>query len=158
MIYPELKKMVNFFYSLSYDDNILEATELETPSHISPLQLHARTFALGDRFDIPALRDLAEKKYSSRCSIPFEPLELIESICDVYERTPASVTQLGNAACILFRRNLLRMLDDEAFATVYEKVLIEVPEFTRNMLQFHVKAPLNGDCNSCGSNQAFEVL
>lgn len=158
MTYLELKKMVNFFYSLSYDNNIPEATEQEIPSHISPLQLHARMFAIGDRFDIPGLRDVAVKKYSSRCAIPSEPLEFIESICDVYERIPASVRQLRNAACILLRKNLLKMLDDEVFPTVHDKVLIEVPEFTRDMLQLYVKAPLNGDCSTCGSNQAFEAL
>lgn len=150
--------MVKFFYSLNYDDNIPEATEQETPLHISSLQLHARMFALGDRFDILGLRDVAVKKYSSRCAIPLESLELIESIYDVYERTPASVRQPRNAACILLRKNLLKMLDNEAFATVYEKVLIEVPEFTRDMLKLYVEEPLNGDCSTCGSNQAFEAL
>lgn len=158
MTYLELKKMVDFFYSLSYDDNIPEATDQETPSHISPLQLHARMFALGDRFDIPGLRDVAVKKYSIRCAKPLGPLELIESIYDVYERTPASVRQLRNAARILVRKNLPKMLDDEVFATAYEKVLCEVPEFTRDMLEFYVKEPLNGYCITCGSNQAFEAL
>ena len=158
IIYLELKKMVNFFYSLSYNDNISEATDQETPSHISPLQLHARMFTLGDRFDIPGLRDVAVKKYSSRCAISLEPLEFIESIYDVYKRTPASAGQLRNAACILLRKNLLKMLDDEAFATIYEKVVIEVPEFTRDMLELYVEASLNGDCSTCSSNQAFEAL
>ena len=55
--YLDLKKMVNFFYSMSYDDDIPEVTERETVSRISLLQLHARMFALGDRYDIPGLRD-----------------------------------------------------------------------------------------------------
>ncbi len=156
--YLELKKMVNFFYSMSYDDDIPEVTERETVSRISLLQLHARMFALGDRYDIPGLRDVAVKKYSSRCAVSWEPLEFIESICDVYERTPSSIRHLSNAACILMRKNLPKMLDDEAVATAYEKVLIEVPEFTKDMLGIYVNAPLYGDCSTCGSNQAFEAL
>ena len=112
-------------------------------------------FALGDRYDIPGLRDVAVKKYSSRCAVSCDPFELIESICDVYERTTASVRQLRNAACIMMRKKLPKMLDDEA---AYEKVLSEVPEFTKDMLATYVKAPLCGDCSTCGSNQAFEAL
>ena len=158
MSYLELKKMVKFFYSMSYDDEIPEVTEGETASHISLLQLHARMFALGDRYDIPGLRDVAVKKYSSRCAVSWEPLEFIESLYDVYERTPPSLRHLRNAACILMRKYLPKMLDDEAVATAYEDIIIDVPEFTRDMLGIYVTAPLYGDCSRCGSNQAFEAL
>ncbi len=158
MSYLELKKMVAFFYSMNYDDDISEATERETSLNISLLQLHARMFALGDRYDIPGLREAAVKKYSSRCAAIPEPVEFIESIYNVYERTPTSIKQLRNAACTLMRKNLLEMLDDKTVATVYEKVLVEVPEFTRNMLELYVRAPSYGSCTTCGSNQAFEVL
>ena len=98
------------------------------------------------------------KKYSSRCTVHLEPLELIESICDVYEGTTMSVRQLREIACNLMRKNLPGMLDDEAVETVYEKVLIEVPEFARDMLEVYVYTPLYGDCSTCKSNQAFEAL
>lgn len=156
--YLELKKMVNFFYSMDYDDDIPEMTEQEAGPRLSLLQLHARMFALGDRYDIPGLREVAVKKYSSRCAVFWDPLELIGSVCDVYRRTPASIRQLRNAACILMRKNLPKMLDDEAAMTVYEMVLSEVPEFTRDLLGVYVEAPLCGDCSTCGSNQAFEAL
>ena len=50
------------------------------------------------------------------------------------------------------------MLDSEAVATAYEKILIEVPEFTKDLLGIYVTAPLYGDCITCGPNQAFEAL
>ena len=150
--------MVQFFYSMSYDDDIPEVTEGETEPLISLLQLHARMFALGDRYDIPGLRDKAVKKYSSRCALSCEPLEFIESICDVYERTPSSIRHLRYAACIRMRKKLPKMLDSEAVAAAYEKVLTEVPEFTKDMLGIYVTAPLYGDCSTCGSDQAFEAL
>ena len=154
----ELKKMVQFFYSMSYDDDIPEVTERETASLISLLQLHARMFALGDRYDIPGLRDVAVKKYSSRCAVSWKPLEFVESICDIYERTPSSLRHLRNAACIRMRKNLPNMLDDEAVANAYENVLDQVPDFTKDLLRIYVNAPLYGDCSTCGSNQAFEAL
>lgn len=147
--------MVQFFYSMSYDDDI---PERETGSFISLLQLHARMFALGDRYDIPGLSEVAVNKFSSRCAASWEPLQFLESICDIYERTPSSVKQLRNAACIRMRKNLPKMLDDEAVATAYERVLTEVPEFTKDMLGIYVNAPLYGDCSTCGSNQAFHPL
>ena len=156
--YLELKKMVQFFYSMSYDNDIPEVIERETESLTSLLQLHARMFALGDRYDIPGLRDVAVKKYSSRCAGSCEPLEFVESIRDVYERTPSSIRHLRNAACIRMRKNLPKMLDNEAVATAYEKVLTEVPEFTKDLLGIYVTAPLYGDCITCGPNQALEAL
>ena len=117
-----------------------------------------RMFALGDRYDITSLREVATKKYSSSCATSLEPLEFIESIYDVYERTPTSVRQLRNTACILARKILPKMLDQEAIATLYEKVLIDVPEFTRDILRLYIKGPLYGECSTCGSNAAFEAL
>jgi hypothetical protein len=156
--YMELKKMVNFFYSMNYDDEIPEETGDETRPPISLLQLHARMFALGDRYDVPGLRDTAVKKYSSRATVPGVPLELLESIYDVYKGTPASVRQLRDAAGILVRKSLPKMLDEAAVATAYEKVLDEVPEFTKELLGIYVKAALYGECYTCGSNQGMEAL
>jgi len=158
MSYLELKKMVNFFYNMSYDDDIPEETEQETGPCISPLQLHARMFALGDRYDISGLREVAVKKYSSKCAVAWIPLEFLESISDVYGRTPASLRQLRDAACVVARKNLPKMLDDESVATVYEKVLTETPEFTKDLLGIYVKAPLYGNCGTCCSNQVMEAL
>lgn len=155
--YMELKKMVSFFYSMNYDDEIPEETGCETGPPISLLQLHARMFALGDRYDIPGLRDLAVKKYSSRAAVPGVPLELLESIYDVYKGTPASVRQLRDTAGVLVRKNLPKMLDEAAVATAYEEVLTEVPEFMKELLGIYVKAPLYG-CNTCGPNQGMEAL
>jgi hypothetical protein len=103
------------------------------------------------------LRDVAVKKYSARAAVPRVSLELLESIDDVY-KVPASVRQLRDVAVLLVRKNLPKMLDEAAVATAYEKVLSEVPEFTKELLGIYVKAPLYGDCFSCGPNQGMEVL
>jgi hypothetical protein len=89
-------------------------------------------FALGDRYDIPGLRDMAVKKYSSRATVPGVPLELSESIYDVYNGTPASVRQLRDAAGVLVRKNLPKMPDEAAVATAYEKSSTKCPSLRRN--------------------------
>lgn len=155
MSYLELKKMVGFLYSTSYDDEIPEETKQEAGNHISLLQLHARMFALGDRFDVLGLREVAVKKYLSRGVGSWEPLEFLESIYDVYRRTPTSIRQLRNVVGRLVRKNLRKMLDDEVIAKGYDKVLDEVPEFTKDLLGIYTKAPLYKDCLTCSSNQAF---
>lgn len=159
MSYLELKKMVDFLYSMSYDDEIPNQTEEEAGNQcLSLLQLHARIFALGDRYDIPGLRDVAVKKYSSRSLVSWEPLEFLESIYDVYRRTPPSVRQLRDVAGNLMRKNLRNMVEDKVIATSYEMVIDELPEFTKDILRIFVKVPLYGNCNTCNSTQAFEAL
>ncbi|KAI9769799.1 MAG: hypothetical protein M1840_003793 [Geoglossum simile] len=151
--YVEVKKM-----NMSYDDEIPEEAEQEMDPSISSLQLHARMFALGDRYDIPGLRDLAVKNYSSRCAVPGVSLELITSIHDVYTRTPASIRQLRDIAGILMRKNLPEMLDDKVVTAAYEELLTKVPDFTRDLLGTYVKAPLIGYCAACCSNQGMVPL
>ena len=133
-------------------------TERETLSLTSLLQLHARIFALRDRYDIPDLKNVTAKKYSSKYAVSWEPLEFIKSIDNVYERTPSSIKHQRNAACIVMRKKLPKILDDKTVAAVYKKVLIKIPEFTKDMLRIYVTAPLYKNCNTCDSNQTFEAL
>ncbi len=157
MLILELKRMVSFFYTMNYDDDMPdEETEQKTGPCISQLQLHARMFAIGDRYDIPGLRYLAVKKYSTRCGVSWDPLEFLESIPN--GRAPAAVPELRNAAGFLTRKHLPKMLDDKADTAAYETVLVDVPEFTKDMLDIYMKGPLRGDCSTCGSNQALEAL
>ena len=150
--------MVAFFYTLSYDDDIPKETEKETKPYVSPLQLHARMFALGDQYDIQGLKETAVKKYVSRCAVTWIPKEFLESISDIYGRTHASLRQLRDAACVVARKNLPMMLDDKSVATTYENILTEVPDFTKDLLGIYVKAPLYSHCSTCSSNQAMEAL
>ncbi|KAF2802865.1 uncharacterized protein BDZ99DRAFT_548055, partial [Mytilinidion resinicola] len=147
----ELKKMVSFFYDMDYDDNLPEETD------ISLLQLHARMFALADEYDIQGLSTIAQEKYSSRCAV-WRPREFLESIHDVYGRTPTTTRQLRDAACMAIRKNLPKMLEDEGIAGFYEEILTEIPEFTKGLLRSYVEAPFYRECISCSSNQPMEAL
>lgn len=150
--YLELENMMDSSYSMNYDDDTPEATEHE---HSPPLQLHARMFALRERYDIPGLRDLAVKRYFSRFTIS---LEFMEPIYDFYRGNPTSVPQLRNAASVLMRKDLLRMLAVAVVATDYKRLVNEIPEFTKEVLEIYVKAPFYGDCRKCGPNQTCEAF
>lgn len=157
MSYLELKKIVDFFYSMSYDDEIPKKTEQGADNHcFSLLQLHARMFALGDLYDIPALRDVAVEKYSSRSAVCWEPLEFLESIYDVYRRTPPSIRQLRDVALHGMWPKVREMVKEEVITISYEKVIDELPEFTKDILDLFVKAPtMYGVCNTCHLRKKF---
>ncbi|KAJ6284636.1 hypothetical protein J3E71DRAFT_359388 [Bipolaris maydis] len=148
----ELEKLVDFFYSSKYDDCLLERAD------ISLLQLHARMFALADWYDIPGLSHLAVKKYSSRCTTSWEPLEFLVSLQDVYGDTPADIKPLRNTACWAIWRHLPEILDNKEVATMYNKTLSEIPDFTKDLLRCYVTIPFIGYCQSCHSYQQMEVL
>ncbi|EUC39645.1 hypothetical protein COCMIDRAFT_110964 [Bipolaris oryzae ATCC 44560] len=150
--YIELKKLVDFFYSSEYDNCLPEEAD------ISLLQLHARMFALADQYDIPGLTHLAAGKYFSRCTTSWEPLEFLVSLQDVYETSPASTRLLRDTACTAIRKHLPRMLNSEGVAEMYDKVLSEIPDFTKDLLRCYVSNPLYGHCQSCFTYQPMEAL
>ena len=150
--YIELKKLVDFFYRSEYDDCLPEDAD------VSLLQLHAKMFALGDQYNIPSLSNLAAEKYSARCTASWTPLELLVSLEDVYEATPHSIRLLRNTACMAVRHHLPAMLGNKEVAEMYEKVLSETPDFTKDLLKSYVNNPLYGNCRSCCSLQPMEAL
>lgn len=97
-------------------------------------------------------------RYYSSGSRYLEHLELVESIHDTYERTSASARQLRDTACALVRANLPKTHEDKTVRTVCQKVLIDIPVFTRKMLTSYVTAPLFGNCGTIRPDQAFEAL
>jgi hypothetical protein len=149
--YIELKKLVNFFYDSEYDDCLPEDADL------SLLQLHARMFALADQYDIPGLKTLAAEKYSSRCTTS-QTLELLVSLRDVYETTPPSIRRLRHTAYIAVRKRLPEILRNKEASEMYDKILSEIPDFTKDLLRCYVSDPVYGHCQSCCSHQPMELL
>lgn len=159
MSYSDLKKMVSFFYTTDYDDDLLDVNDRQSQSYTSLFQLHARMFALGDRYDIQGLRDVASKKYSSVFASDREDYsKLLESIYYVYEGTPASIKQLRHVACGLMRKAFRQGFKHKDFANLYEKLFVDLPEFTTDLLKLYVQAPLQDYCHTCESEQEIKFL
>ncbi|PSN58851.1 hypothetical protein BS50DRAFT_538210 [Corynespora cassiicola Philippines] len=152
MSHIELERMVAFFYEADYVEDLPDGAE------VSPLQLHVRMFALADQYDIPDLGMIAAKKYSSRCTKPWIPMEFLESVRDVYDTTLMSNRTLRDMVCMTIRKHLPQMLDDEGIAELYEETLAESPEFAKDLLKSYVDCPFYGGCIACGSNQPMEAL
>jgi hypothetical protein len=148
----ELKRIVSFLYNANYDDDLPDGAD------ISPLQLHAQMFSLADQYDISNLDTLAAEKYLSKCTLSWAPLEFLTSIPNIYTTTPSSVRRLRDIACMIIRKHLPKMLGNEDVADMYETILTEVPEFTKDLLGSYISNPLYGHCTSCGPSQPMEAL
>jgi hypothetical protein len=146
-----LEKLVQFFYTLDYSDVVPVDTEM------SPLQLHAKMFKLADEYDIPGLLPVAARKYFARCADSWEPSEFLTSIPDVYDAAPARVTMLRRVAYTAIRGVLPGLLNEEAVAERYRKILAENPEFATDLLQSYIDGPLYLHCYKCESHQYIEV-
>jgi hypothetical protein len=154
----ELGKLVDFFYSMDYIDDLGEAHNQQEGGCVSLLHLHARLFAYGDRYDIPALRHVATRKYSSRCSKSWDPAEFLGSIREVYQSTPDSLRQLRDTVTSISRKQLPIMLNDTTIASMYDEVTRDVPDYTRDLLRLYVKEPLYQFCRTCHGYQGMEAL
>ena len=147
-----LDKLVQFFYSMDYDDILPENAD------VFLLKLHAKMFALADRFEIPDLLSVVANKYSFRCLTSWEPLEFLSSIQDVYDGRPPSVSSLRRIAYTAIRRNLPAMLDDEIVLGQYDQTVTESPDFAQDLLRSYVMNPVFSRCYTCSSHQGMEIL
>jgi hypothetical protein len=150
--YVHLRKMIDFFYSTDYDGDVLEV------ANTSVLQLHAQMFLLADQYDIPGLLSIAAKKFRARCIDSWDALELLQSMRDLYKLTPPSMIRLREFACVVIRGHLPEMLDDAVTAECFEKTVLEVPEFAKDLLIGYIDRPLMDYCDTCRSNQSMECL
>lgn len=154
---PLVRKMVDFFYTADYDENIPTASEDEEKS-MSPLQVASRMFALGDQYDIPRLRELSAVKYSNRLGQSIHLTEFLKSIPDVYGLTPGSVRELRDRAVRFGRLYLSKVVHYESLKEVWNEVAVECPEFTKEVLEMYMRNPLIGNCAyQCGSHKEMEA-
>jgi hypothetical protein len=150
--FVHLKKMIDFLYSTDYDEDSLEV------ANTSVLQLHAQIFLLAGRYNIPGLLSIAVKKFRARCVDFWDALELLQSMRDVYKLTPPSMIRLRETACVVIQGHLPEMLDDAVTAECFEKTVLEVPDFAKDLLSGYINRPLMGYCDTCRSNQSMECL
>jgi hypothetical protein len=147
-----LRKMIDFFYSTDYDEDLPEAADT------SVLQLHTETFLLADQYDITGLLSIVAKKYWARCVSAWDALEFLHSLRNLYKLAPPSIFRLRKFACLVVRGHLPEMLDDAVTTECYEKTILEIPEFAKDLLHSYIHSPLIGYCDTCRSNQDMESL
>lgn len=158
---PVVRKMLEYLYTGDYSefnvDSPTGAPEKETLSSMSPLQLHAQLFALGDKYGILELCDAATERYSSRLIGKFDPFEYLDSIPDVYF-SPLSHNKGLKKLVVSFSRDNLRFhLRDTSVRAKYDSIAEETPDFVKEILDTYFDAPLLEDCQ-CGRARPMSVL
>lgn len=152
-----VNKMIDYFYRGDY--HAAEATQVDEQGgvDVSALQLHARIFALADKYAVDSLMHLSAAKYSNRLKHS-TILDFLQSIPDVYALTPAAVRALRNEAVQHARMNLARSLVDPSVKRAYEDVASITPDFVKELLDSYMDAPVIGKCWACGPCQALEAV
>ena len=145
--------MLKYFYTGKYNEPINESKDLRLQLHVQVL-----TYILADKYDIPTLMGLAEKKFKAtldRCP----PVEAYLSVVrDVYNiPTPSNALR---TIAVDYARMKFRDIMESPDLGILRATLQDEPEFAFDVLQSFVKAPLRGRCSStsCGPNQEAEAL
>lgn len=144
-----VEKLVSFLYTANYDDTV-DTPETESSPPISSLQLHARVFALADKYSVSGLSELCIMKYKRGLEYRLDPVEFIQSIPDVYTLTPAPVRALKDVVARFARNRLAGFLSRESARLVYNYVVPNAPGFAKDLLDLYIDAPLLGSCHNCG--------
>lgn len=158
-----VRKMLDYLYTGDYSDPCDESPTNESPKtpvlSVSPLQLHAQLFALGDQYIIPELCDVAAEKYLSRIVNQFEPLEYFDSLPDVFFSPLNHNKKLQELAVRSSRDKLEYVLRaNTTIRAKYDSIAIQVPEFVKEMLDSYFDAPVVGNCPDCGYQNTKDSL
>lgn len=142
-----VEKLLDFLYRGTYTEVIARSPEDEEKREtIFRLQLHAKMFALGDKYCIPELCQAALAKYSQITGYDspesiIDPLDYLASIPDVFFSAGIKDTTLKDYALGLAKNRLARHLSDKSVRTFYDSVVTQVPEFTIKLLDKYLTIP-----------------
>lgn len=149
-----VRKMLDYLYTGDYSERLEElptdGSAEAPPLPLSPLQLHAKVFALGDKYCVTDLCDASAAKYLKRIEDQFDPLEFLDSIPDVFYSPFNYDGALRELVLRFSRDNLEALRRNTNVRAKYDSVAAQAPEFVKEMLDTYLDAPLLGYCENCG--------
>jgi hypothetical protein len=145
--------MLKYFYTGRYNEPTNESKDLRLQ-----LKVQVLTYNLADKYDVPTLMGLAERKFKYTLD-KRPPAEEYLSVVRYAYIIPTPSNALRTIAVDYARREFRDMMQSPAL-DILRTTLEDVPEFAFDVLQSFVKAPLRGRCSStsCGPNQEAEAL
>ncbi|EGU80608.1 hypothetical protein FOXB_08892 [Fusarium oxysporum f. sp. conglutinans Fo5176] len=153
----QFKLMVDYLYTGDYSIDMNETDETNTASNSGALSTHAIMYALGDEYDIKGLRDLSARKYSWSLDESLELDNFLLSIPHVYTLTPESSRGLRDPA-LEYARNKLRAAGGQSdIRDAFDDLVMECPEFLKELLYYCVQAPFFGYCPCTGPRNKVPV-
>lgn len=120
----------------------------DNTDQITPLVLNARVYIMGERYDIYALRHLAQQKFEARAKNDGWNSEVFSlAIREVYEWTTDQDQGLRQLVVTIAAENITTLRDRGEF----NNVLNDVPDFTRQLLDEVLKKAESAgrDCSRC---------
>jgi hypothetical protein len=149
--------MVDYLYTGDYSIDIDKTDEADTASNSGALSTYAIMYALGEEYDIKGLRDLSARRYSWALNDSLNLDEFLNSIPFVYTLTPDSSRGLRDLA-LEFARNKLRDAGGQSdIRDAFDELLIEYPDFLKELLYYCVQAPYFGYCPCTGPRDKVPV-
>jgi hypothetical protein len=141
--------MLEFFYKADY------SYEAENAG-IHPLQFHAQMCSLADKYQIPALMHIAKEKYAHVLRDNPGLHDYLRSVPEVYV-AQASGNELRITAVCFARRMLREGIKQDDVRTRLREVIDQVPEYGFDILEAFIKAPLMGECRTCGPDRGVDA-
>jgi hypothetical protein len=148
--------MVDFLYRLDYDDHRSEVfqpqggtesipavndttAEVEQPAELSALSLliNAKTYIIGDKYDIISLKEWAVTKYKEVLPATWNSTFFIESARLIFENTPESDLMLREVIIQKVTENAKALFDHSEFVALLQSHGDFATEVLRYVL-FHV--------------------
>jgi len=147
--------MIEYFYTGDYD--LHPSVENETEP-FSVLELHAKVFALADKYDAHHLRKRAVDHYKHRLE-ECDADEFLASIATIYQATGPTIRSLKDIAVEHAQTQLQRVARrQEDVRRTFSETVEAVPALARDMCGAWIGGRTRGSCRDRGSGQPLEIL
>lgn len=107
-----IERLVNYFYTLSYNDMEDPQSENRQPGD---LVINASMYTLGDKYDIPPLKDLARERFMADLKTGWSHGHLLALVDVVYNTTPETDRGLRDCMEQMVREHGRELLKKEDF-------------------------------------------
>jgi hypothetical protein len=151
--------MVDYLYTGDYSLETDETDQEPDTYSDSSLSIHAIMYSIGDKYDIEGLRRLSTRKYCEALQRDLYINDFFASIPYVYALTPESSRDLRDPA-LAFARNVLSGDGPTTLSIVreaFDELVIECPEFVKELLYSALQSPLLGYCPCSGPRNMVPV-
>ncbi|KAM0206021.1 hypothetical protein ACHAQD_012543, partial [Fusarium lateritium] len=151
--------MVDYLYTGDYSLETDEKDQVPDTYSDSSLAIHAIMYSIGDKYDIEGLRHLSTKKYCEALQGDLYINDFFSSIPYIYDLTPESSRDLRDPA-LTFARNVLSGDGPTTLSIVreaFDELVIECPEFVKELLYSALQSPLMGYCPCSGPGNMVPV-
>jgi hypothetical protein len=154
---PIVQCMVEYIYTGNYDD-VSGTPGFQCLGDPSPQCINARVFALADKYQMEGLQALSIGKYSHALEETRDVGLFFRTLPDVFALTPQNVGGLRDVAIQFARKHLARGLQEPRVKAMYDDLVVEIPEFPRDLLSSFLQNRVIGNCSSCGSNRPMSIM